>query len=206
MTPTAALDEAAGLAAHRPMLDVDETSIRRRLEALPWVARVQVRRSWPSTLRVTVVERHRVAALAGATGCPSVGSDSACFAWVDSTGRVLKVDAADVGGVPLLGGLAEPGGPGAELGADAGPSLAVVALLQPPLAALVTEVRPYGTDEVILRLGNGGIVRLGGPTEMANKLAAAATVIGQQGMKGFPVLDVRVPAAPVLSPVPLVVP
>lgn len=54
---------AAVVAPHaaRGFFEADVTSIRSELQALPWVHAAAVRRVWPDTLQVAVVEEHAVA-------------------------------------------------------------------------------------------------------------------------------------------------
>jgi hypothetical protein len=56
-----------------------------------------------------------------------------------------------------------------------------------------------GAGGLELQLRDGGVVRLGPPDQVAAKLAAAVTVLEQARPGGDIVLDVRVPAAPVLT-------
>ncbi|MFP4183215.1 MAG: cell division protein FtsQ/DivIB [Halorhodospira sp.] len=50
---------------HRSLLGVDVQGARDALEGLPWVAKAQVRRAWPGTVRVTLVERRPLARWGG---------------------------------------------------------------------------------------------------------------------------------------------
>ncbi len=77
-------------------LTVDLEAARHAFEQVPWVRSAQVRREFPSGLRVQLQE-HDVAAYWGAEGSPSL---------VDSQGQVFEADAADVeqDGLPRLKG------------------------------------------------------------------------------------------------------
>lgn len=60
--------EAIGPVQHGPLARVDLDAVRRRVQAIPRVAKVEVWRGWPHTLRVKVTERQPVAAVRGADG------------------------------------------------------------------------------------------------------------------------------------------
>jgi cell division protein FtsQ len=58
------LRRGAGVMLHRTsLIGLDPGAIEAKLAANPWVAKVSVRRDFPSTLRITVVENHPVALL-----------------------------------------------------------------------------------------------------------------------------------------------
>ncbi|MCU1354525.1 MAG: FtsQ-type protein, partial [Acidimicrobiales bacterium] len=74
-TDRAALSRAAGVRLRRPLLDVDPGAIARRVEALPWVQRAIVRRSWPGTVMIQVSERRPLAVVTEAAGPVLVDRD-----------------------------------------------------------------------------------------------------------------------------------
>ena len=189
-TPRSALLAAGGLERRPLMVDVDAPLVSRRLEALPWVLRAQTRRVWPATVVVEVTERAPSAVV-------RAGSE---WAVVDVTGRVLEVGATRPSGLPALNGAPAPGAPGTSLPEAAGRSLRVLSTLPPALHARVGEIVTTPGGEVLLRLAPpGGEIRLGPPEGLESKLSSALTVLEKADDARFAVLDVRVPAAPVLT-------
>jgi len=179
---------AGGLAEGTPMTDIDEHGARRRLEALPWVAWARVRREWPRTVRVEIRERTATAAATAAGG-----------GWVllDATGRVLSHVPAPPADQPLLDGVAPAGA--TRLARAGRPALAVAAALAPELRSRVVLITAQGDGEVELRLRPEGVVRLGSPDRIGEKLAALRTMVARADLRRLAVLDLRVPTNPVLT-------
>lgn len=175
---------AAGVARGQALLDVDTGAVVRRVESLAWVARADVARDWPGTLRITVREYRPVAFARRPDGA---------VALLSAGGRVLAdADAAGDGLVEVTGLRRVP---------DVG------SRLFPPDAAGVARAvpRPLGrqvvavdvADGVALRLASGTEVRLGTLDDLAAKAAAALAVLERAG--GAAYVDVRVPSAPVAA-------
>jgi cell division protein FtsQ len=185
------LDAAAGAGAATgaALVDVDEGDVARAVESLPGVADATVRRDWPGTVELTVVERVPVAAVTGAGGAAVVAAD----------GVVVDTVAAAPAGLPVLATAAERLERGAVV--DAPDLLAVAAALPPELAGRVAAVAPggAGAGEVELRLVDGGVARLGPPADLGPKLVAVATVLDQVDLACLATLDVRVPSAPAVT-------
>jgi cell division protein FtsQ len=209
-------DQASVVAAaqldRRPMIDVDSASTRRRLMALPWVGQVRVRRHWPTTVTIDIVERVPFAQTATIAGPAAV---------VDADGRVLAVggDAARIldaerGPLPSLAGVLSVAVAGATLPPSAASLLLVLKALEAsplPPSANRAGAAPF-TVATVAR-GADGSVRVslvpgpvsadfGGTDELDAKLAALRSVLTQ--LAGAPptgptTIDVRVAAAPVLT-------
>ena len=181
---------AAGLDHDKAMTDVDEARIAARIEALPWVERATVARSWPGTVEVTLLERTPVAAV-------SVGTDA--WALVDTTGRVLSQEP----GVPAELTRVEVSGvtvaPGADVPADLRAAVRVVEALPEALVGRVPVVviNPDATLE--LRLDGKVPVQFGAATAVRQKLTALTTLVQKADLGRVRVIDVRVPTAPVLT-------
>lgn len=189
-TPQPAVLAAGGLERHPLMVDVDTPRVARGVETLPWVLRARARRAWPSTVVVDVTERTPAAVVRAGPG----------WAVVDAAGRVLELTGARPPGPPALAVPVVPGGPGTTLPAAAGDSLRVVAALPLGLVGRVTDVASTPGGDVVLVLGApAGQVRLGPPEDLEAKLTAAATVLEKANLARLAVIDVRVPAAPVLT-------
>lgn len=92
LSPAAIRRAVLPLIRHKRFLTIDLDSVRRRVESLPWVAAVEVRRVWPDALMVAATLRRPVARW-GLHGL------------VDARGRVFgPVNSARFEGLPLLSG------------------------------------------------------------------------------------------------------
>jgi len=181
----------------KAMIDIDEGAAVRRIEALPWVGRATVRRRWPGTIDVGVTERAPVAAAAGPSGT---------WVAVDATGRVLTSVPAPPPDEPALAGVPPAGVPGTRLAGPVGALLRVAAALPPSVRARVASLALAEGGQVEARLRPAGTVRLGPPEDLAAKLLAVETVLGQVDLVRLAVLDVRVPQSPVITRVALPAP
>jgi cell division protein FtsQ len=189
-TSRSAVLSAAQLNGSPPLVDLSSASIARRVEELPYVKKAVVTLSWPSTVRIRIVERTPVAALT---------ANGRRFALVDDTGRVLEVSATVPAGLPEItasGGVPPPG----KWLSRSRRELALVAATMPEsLVSRVQEVRDT-------RLGvacdlKGGIVALfGPPTSLRAKFVSLATVLAEGSLSGVALIDLRDPANPVLAP------
>ncbi|MBM3676032.1 MAG: FtsQ-type POTRA domain-containing protein [Actinobacteria bacterium] len=193
--------EAAGVEAGDALLFVDEGDVARRVEELPWVASARVRRDLPHDLTITVAERTPIA---WARRLVPAGVDPAAVpvVLVDRKGRVLAESPTPPEGLPEL--------VGATLVPDPGRRLAPVGLARVP-AALPEALRAHvsaitasdGALVLAVRAPAGGTppageVRLGAPSALARKGAAALAVLDVLVSRGEHVryVDVRVPGAP----------
>jgi cell division protein FtsQ len=89
---------AFGLADHQPILAVDTDAIRRRLLKLPWVADAEVRRQFPGTIAVRMVEKRPFALW-------RKGDE---LLVIDRSGAVITKEAAGSFRLPLLSGAGAP--------------------------------------------------------------------------------------------------
>jgi cell division protein FtsQ len=188
-TDPAAVAEAGGLRAGRPMTDLDIDRARAGIAALPWVDTVEVRRNWPGTVDVVVTERRAVAALA---------TDEGSWLLLDATGRVLDERAARPTDLPALASLGPAVAPGASVPA-AEPALALSGYLTPDLRAwFVTVVtNPDGTLEADL---SGGIRAVfGSQAHLRDKTIGLATVLTRVDLSSLDRIDLTVPSSPVLT-------
>jgi cell division protein FtsQ len=165
-----------------------------RIARLPWVQTVKVRRSWPGTVVITVVERTPIVAV------PARGGQ---WVLVDAEARQLelskepdpklvRVDVAPV--EPKLG---------TELTGHTAPALQVAASIPATLHDQIVSLRPAagGSVEGTVRLRNGAEARLefGTPTQLAAKWLALLSVLDEVDPAHVAGIDVRVPAAPALT-------
>lgn len=191
-------DEAYEAADIRPgdfMGTLDTGGAERSLESLPWVADARVRRRWPATVEVDVVERTPAAVALAAPG-----------SWVllDIEGRILTSPLTVVPELPRLSGIAAAPEPGAFLASDANALLAALSAAhgQPEfeVAALWRDRR--GDLRARVRQQPGDLVlevALGDDSAIGAKTAAIAAVIGEMTASDA-ILDVSVPHLPVLRP------
>lgn len=184
-----AVADRSGIARGQPLPDVDRGGAARRIGTLPWVLRAEVRRDWPGTVRIRVTERVPVAV---------TRANGGAWALVDRSARVLAVVPSAPAGLAVVDGLPEVGAPGTRLGPRATEALGVVTSLPSALTPRVAAVA-VGDEGFSLRLAPVGEVRLGAPDAMDEKLRAALTVLGVVDGRTVGTLDVRIPAAPVLT-------
>ncbi|MFN2606488.1 MAG: cell division protein FtsQ/DivIB [Acidimicrobiales bacterium] len=185
----AAVRSAAAVGRHQPMVDVDRAGAARRVEALPWVLRAEVRRSWPATVRIRVTERTARAVTSAVGGG---------WALVDPAGRVLDRVPAAPPGLPLVEGVPQAGAPGSTVPPATADPLRVAVSLPPGLAPRVASVAA-GARGVELHLRPTGVVVLGAADAVGAKLGAALTVLGAVDGRTVATLDVRIPQTPVLT-------
>ena len=188
-TTPADITGASGIHTGMAMFDVDGGDAAARLEAVPWILRAHVKRQWPATVSIAVVERTPVAAVPAKTG----------VAVVDRTGRVLAVAPVAPAGLPTLLGVPPAGPPSSLVGGRAADLLAVVQAMPPQVAQRVTAVVAADSGQVELRLKPSGVVRFGPPDQLAEKMLATQTVLTQVDLARLAVLDVRVPASPAIT-------
>lgn len=177
--------EASGLRPGDQLLDVDPTAVGRRVAALPWVDGVEVERGMDGVVTIVVSERTPVATVADTLGGVHL---------VDASGRLLGPAEGDTSGLLRLEGVT-PGAPGDAVGGADGP-LRVSAALSPGVRSRVTAIVVAADGSLQLRLKPEGIVQLGPPTDLAQKLASLATVMGQVDQRNLALIDLTNPSSP----------
>ena len=190
---SAAVLAAAGLHPGEPYLAIDAGQVRGRVAALPAVASVTVSRAYPSSLRITVVERHP-------TAVASAGADR----WlVAGDGTVLaRASGQPPEGLPLVGGVPLPADvrPGTRLPPGNSLANALTALdgMDPALRRQVTAVTARSIDSLQFQLRGGALVVYGLAERQAAKDAAVLLVQKQLRSEGKRVvrIDVRSPSTP----------
>jgi cell division protein FtsQ len=194
---TAALTPAqvvavSGVRPGVPYLAIDPDAVRLRVETLPRVARAEVRRDYPSSLRITVVERRPAAAINARGRWWQVAADGVVLDAVDARPR----------GIPFVARVPVPAGlhPGSRLPPGGPLANAVTALggLRPQLARLVVGVDARSVDSLQFQLRGGSRVLYGLAEAQPAKDAAALLLLAKLSDQGRKVLliDVRTPSAP----------
>lgn len=194
-TSAEAIEEAGAIDVGDPLVSVDTGAAAARVAELPWVADVEVERHWPGTVRYEVHEREPAAVAVTADGASAV---------VDVDGQVVEVQPVDGPapvGLPLLEGVQAPATPGERLPTDARSLLVVAAAVPSGLAERVASVR-VGEQGVETTLLPTGVVVLGTEEELDDAFVALASVLAATPGACVGTIDVAVPSAPVLTPVP----
>ncbi|MBD3420980.1 MAG: FtsQ-type POTRA domain-containing protein [Chitinivibrionales bacterium] len=86
--------KASGLHTGMHMIDVDKSSVRKRLEAFAWVKKATVMRKLPDKIRIDITERTPIAYLGDGD-----------VSYIDNDGIVLPPTAGAYAGFPLVYGL-----------------------------------------------------------------------------------------------------
>lgn len=184
-----AVADASGVDRGRPMSDVEEQAIADRVERLPWVRQARVRRDWPGTVRIMVVERAPVAAartFAGGWGL------------LDVTGRVLAWAADRPAALPEVVGIPPAGAPATSVDAGTWGLLRVAAAVPPSLLPRVAAIAPVGR-EVELLLAPGGTARLGPADGAPEKIGVVEAIVGRVDPAAVATIDARFPSTAVLT-------
>ena len=189
-------DEAYQAADIRPgdfMGTLDADGAQEALGELPWVRSAQVRRHWPGTVEVEIVERAPVALALAAP-------DS--WVLVDRDGRVLTSVLKTPPALPRLSGVAAAPAPGGYLASDADAWLDVIDAAVDRGGFVVTALWRDGRGDVrarIQRLPDGAVFEaaLGDDSAIGAKTAAIAAVVAGLEPSGA-VLDVSVAHLPVV--------
>ncbi len=180
---------ASGVAVGRPLISINADAVEEDLEADPWVAVAAVRVVWPDTVEVEVLEHVPAAWLRATDSWFLVAASGAVLesapladAPPDTTLPVVEIALAAAVGTSLD----DP----AALGA-----IEFLHTLGDPDA--VVTGRPQGIFATVA----GHEVRLGGPTDMADK-AVALTALLDQGLTEGAAIDLLSPWRPaVIEPV-----
>jgi cell division protein FtsQ len=153
------------------------------VQTIPRVATVDVRRSLPHTVTVTVTEREPVAAMPLGTG----------VALVDGTGFAYRTMPAPPPGIPRL--VLGPGIAAAPSDPTTVAAVRVLAALPPDLRGRITELRAASPYDVSFSLDAGRAVRWGADADDARKAAVLGPLLTRPGST----YDVSTPDLPVVS-------
>lgn len=176
------------------LLKTDEVAAA--VKELPWVKSVSVNRKLPGTVKLTVTERSPAMAVA-------LGEQQYL---IDRRGRVLS-PTKSAEGLPVLAGLQEGlPDPGERLAsAQLTGALDAFAAFPRRLRRDVEAVFAPTVERITFQLSDGIQVRFGAAENMRSKIEVLEVLLARLRREGRGALyvDVRVPEAPAVSPLPL---
>ncbi|MET8847269.1 FtsQ-type POTRA domain-containing protein [Amycolatopsis sp. NPDC004625] len=181
--PADQIRTVAAVPADKPLLRLSTDEIRDRVAAMPGIATVEVSRSWPNTVEITVTERTAIAFFDSGPGGDGVHL-------VDGGGVVFKTVAARPPGLPEL---KLP-----KVSADDPVTRAVTAVLgviPEQLLKQVTTATAKTPASVEFTLASGKIVRWGTAEQTDRKAKVLAALLTQDGK----VYDVAAPELPTIT-------
>ncbi|WP_127501345.1 cell division protein FtsQ/DivIB [Actinoplanes solisilvae] len=168
------VEQAAAVPDRQPLARVDLDGVRARVRALPPVERVVVRRSWPSTLVVEVVERTPVAAV------PQRGQ----FSVIDRAGVPYRLVKEQPRGLPLV----QVDSPGPS-DVNTRSALTVLGALSEELREQVVAISVRTPAQIRLQLRKDRTVVWGDDTQSETKSQVATALLKQKGQE----IDVSAP-------------
>jgi len=168
------VEQAAAVSDQEPLARVDLDGVRSRVRELAPVDRVVVRRSWPSTLVVEVVERTPVAAV------PQNGQ----FSVIDRAGVPYRVVKEQPKGLPLV--RVDFPGPS---DVNTRSALTVLASLSEELREQVVAISVATPAQIRLQLRKDRTVVWGDDTQSDAKSQVATALLKQKGRE----IDVSAP-------------
>lgn len=157
------VEEAAAIPADQPLARVDLDAVRARVRGIPAVDRVTVKRGWPSTLVVEVVERTPVAAVPTAPGRLTL---------IDASGVPYREVARAPDGLPLV--RTSTPGP-SDLNTRS--ALKVLGALSPELREQLVAISVAAPAQIKLELTKSRTVVWGDDTESDTKSQVATALL-----------------------------
>jgi cell division protein FtsQ len=175
--------EQAAVTELTPLLRVRTGDVAARVAALAPVAEVDVRRQWPDTIVIEVVERTPVAAV------PAGAESGAEYGLLDPDGVVFFTVAQPPAGLPLVSvPAAGPDDPATRA------ALTVLAALTPQLRAELETLTVAGPARIRLELRSGRTVVWGDESASEEKARVATALLAREAEE----IDVSVPEVVVL--------
>ena len=170
------VEQAAAVPRDEPLARVDLDAVRERVGAIPAVDRVMVRRSWPSTLVVEVVERTPVAAV------PTAADR---FTLIDRAGVPYRVVSRQPDGLPLVR-TAAPG----PADVNTRSALTVLGALSDELREQLLAISVATPAQITLQLRKDRRVVWGDDTDSATKSQVATALLKRANRE----IDVSAPS------------
>lgn len=184
---------AIGIQRGDALLTADVGGAARALARLPWVETVDVRRAWPGSIAIDVVERVPIAAIAAKGGG---------WVLVDRGGRQLAVEEAPAAELVRIAGLPMAPSLGDRAGERFQGALDLAAVTPPSMRSTITAIWPQrdGTIEASVQIPSGtATARFGAPDQLEAKLVALVAVLERADVVNVRTIDLRVPGAPALT-------
>lgn len=175
------------------LLTADVGGAAHALARLPWVATADVRRAWPGSIAIDVVEREPIAAIA---------ARSSGWVLVDRGGRQLAVEVAPAVELVRIAGLPITPALGDAAGKRYQGALDLAAVTPPSIRSAITAIWPKrdGTIEASVAIPTGtATARFGAPDQLEAKLVALVAVLERADVANVRIIDLRVPGAPALT-------
>ncbi|MFD6160346.1 cell division protein FtsQ/DivIB [Nocardia sp. NPDC060256] len=163
--PEQQVRELLEIPSGRSMLRIDTTVIARRVASIPKVRSARVQRVFPSTVRVTVVERTPVLFFDSPQGAHLLDAESVEFA----------IEDAPIGVPKLITDRPASDAPVTRA------AVAVLAALPPGLVVQVDEVVARSISDVSLNLKDGRTVLWGGTNDAERKSAVVLPLLTRPG-------------------------
>lgn len=170
------VEQAAAVRMDEPLARVDLDAVRARVRAIPAVDRVTVRRGWPSTLVVEVVERTPVAAVPTRPGA---------FTLIDASGVPYRQVSRQPDGLPLVR-TATP----AASDVNTRSALTVLGALSPDLREQLLAISVAAPAQIKLELTKGRTVVWGDDTQSDTKSQVATALLKKASKE----IDVSAPS------------
>ena len=179
--PRARIVELSGVSRGTNVLWLDEVTVERRLEAEPWIARAEVVAEFPSTVRISVIERTPVAVASDGVHASLMASDGTSLgvAKRDPTMPTIRLAAR---------GSVDGPAPGPEGAARA------VGAMTPALRDRVNRVLVRLDGSLEFRIEDGPVVRYGAPSDVAAKARAISRMLAWADAQGERILRLTVTA------------
>lgn len=165
LTP-AEVEDATGIAEGTPMARVDMRRAAAGVAEMPWVKSATVKRHWPATIDVNVVENAAVAYLKGDGGSGAH--------LLDAEGREFAVDTPPPGAVELTGSALQ------DERVRAG-AVAVATSISERSREQVRSIEASGSHSYRLKLSDDRTVIWGASEDNNNKALALETVLQREG-------------------------
>lgn len=178
--PQEEVRKVAAVEQGTPLAQVDTGLVAARVTTLPSVLSAEVTRSWPSTVRIVVVERTPVAVVPTSQG----------IHLVDSTGLAYAVTDSPPAGLPEL--ALTTVGPDDPITQAA---VTVLAAVPEQLRGQVVRVTADSPGDVELALSDERVVRWGSAADSVRKAAVLVPLLTRPGT----VFDVATPDFPTVS-------
>jgi cell division protein FtsQ len=174
------VEQAAAVPMREPLARLDLDAVKGRVRGLAAVDRVTVKRSWPSTLVVEVVERTPVAAVPAAAGKLTL---------IDASGVPYREVTRQPDGLPLLR-TSTPG----PADVNTKSALTVLGALSTDLREQLVAVSAAAPAQIKLQLTKDRVVLWGDDTESALKSQVATVLLTKADKQ----IDVSAPSVPTI--------